>query len=46
MLGDIFESLIGAIYLDSNLNYELVKSIILRLMEEKFMKHFSSINQI
>ena len=44
ILGDIFESLIGAIYIDSNLNYEIIKSVILSLMEKKFMEHFCSPN--
>jgi len=40
ILGDIFESLMGAIYIDSNLNYETIKGVILQLMERKFMEHF------
>lgn len=41
ILGDIFESIIGAIYLDSGLNYELMQKILSRLLEP-FMDHFSS----
>ena len=46
ILGDIIESIIGAVFIDSNLNYELTKSVILLLMEEHFMVHFSSTNQL
>jgi dsRNA-specific ribonuclease len=40
ILGDVFESIIGAIFLDCRLNYELIKKVLLNLLEEKFMKHF------
>jgi dsRNA-specific ribonuclease len=44
MLGDVFESIVGAIFLDSSLNYELIRTILLKLLEKKFMEHFSSAN--
>lgn len=44
VLGDVFESIIGAIFLDSCLNYNLTKKILLNLLENKFMLHFSSAN--
>ena len=33
LLADIFESLVGAIFLDSEFNYELTKKVILDLLE-------------
>lgn len=42
ILGDIFESLVGAIFLDSGFNYAETKRIVLHLLEKDFIRHFSS----
>lgn len=43
ILGDIFESLMGAIFVDSVFNYDLTKSVIIKLLKP-FMIHFTSPN--
>ncbi|KAM3138766.1 hypothetical protein pb186bvf_009145 [Paramecium bursaria] len=45
ILGDIFESITGAIYLDSGLDFDLMKQILNRLLQP-FMEHFSSPQQV
>ena len=40
-LCDIVESLIGAVYLDTQCNFEKTKKFTLELMEEKFILKFS-----
>lgn len=42
VLGDIFESLVGAILMDTDFNYEETKHVVLNLTE-KYIKHFTSI---
>lgn len=41
MLGDVIEAMVGAIYLDSDGNFELTKGIVHKLMKDKFMIEFS-----
>ena len=43
VLGDIFESLIGAILIDNEFNYDDTKRIVLDLIE-KYIKHFTSLS--
>ncbi|CAD8179435.1 unnamed protein product [Paramecium pentaurelia] len=45
ILGDVFESIVGAIFVDSSFNYDLTKQIVLKLLMP-FMQHFTSPNQI
>lgn len=40
-LGDVVESLICAIYIDNNLDYEATKTVVLRFME-KYIEKFTS----
>lgn len=41
MLGDVFESLIGAILIDNEFNYEDTKAIVMNMIE-KYIRHFTS----
>lgn len=43
ILGDIFESLIGAILIDNEFRYEDTKVVVMSFME-KYIKHFTSLS--
>ncbi|CAK88583.1 unnamed protein product (macronuclear) [Paramecium tetraurelia] len=45
ILGDVFESIVGAIFVDSSFNYDLTKQVVFKLLMP-FMQHFTSPNQI
>lgn len=45
ILGDVFESIVGAIFVDSEFNYKLIQEVIINLLKP-FMEHFTSPNQI
>ena len=44
--GDIFEALVGAIFVDSDFNFDLTKEIVMNLILDKFIKHFTSMEQL
>lgn len=42
ILGDVFQSLVGAILIDNEFRYEQTKAVVMGLMQ-KYIKHFTSI---
>lgn len=42
ILGDVFEALVGAIFLDVEMNYNSTKAIILNIIGE-FLEHFTDL---
>ncbi len=45
LLGDVFEGLIGAIFVDTDMNYIKTKEIIMGFMES-FIKYFTDIENV
>jgi dsRNA-specific ribonuclease len=43
ILGDVFESLVGAIYVDTNFNYEATKTVLMNKIKS-FIDHFASMS--
>jgi dsRNA-specific ribonuclease len=44
IMGDLFESLVGAVFLDCGFDYELTRTFVLRLIEKRFLLHWISPN--
>lgn len=45
ILGDVFEALVGAIFIDNKMNYGITKQIMMNIME-KSLNHFTSLEKI
>lgn len=42
ILGDVFEALVGAIFIDLELDYNLTKAVIMKMIKD-FLEHYTNI---
>ena len=45
ILGDVFEALVGAIFVDNRMNYDKTRDIIMNLIKP-FLKHFTDLENL